>query len=219
MWLGYTAYSRDYGSLGGTYYRRPWWSHSTSKLYLDMDKRSLRKQFIKSRKSVMAEYSAHAAEKAAEIFCKSFALKKDMVIGVYQPIHNELDTFPLIKTLDRIGCKTALPCVEEEHSPLVFRLWSADHELEEGAFRIREPLKNAQIVVPDIIVAPLVAFDKSGSRLGYGAGCYDRTFAVLSAAKKVGYAFLSQYTDELPSDGHDQKLDYVVTEEKMFNFN
>ena len=90
-----------------------------------------------------------------------------------------------------------------------------------GQWGIREPMPEAPEVKPDILLVPLVCFDRSGQRVGYGAGYYDRTIAALRALKKVttiGIAFAMQEIPQVPATEHDQRLDFVLTEKEIIAF-
>ncbi len=109
---------------------------------------------------------------------------------------------------------TALPVMLGFGKPLSFRLWKKGEPLGEAKWGIKEPLP-APEVFPDLLFMPLVGFDRTGNRLGYGAGFYDRTLARLRAMKPiitVGVAYAIQELPAIPSESYDQKLDYVLTD-------
>jgi 5-formyltetrahydrofolate cyclo-ligase len=117
----------------------------------------------------------------------------------------------------RAGARIALPVTPPKGSdaPLTFRLWDAADQLAPGHFPVHEPPAHAPQVEPDLVLVPLLAFDRRGHRLGYGAGHYDRTLARLRALKPVtalGLSFSAQGVEVLPAGPHDQRLDGVVTE-------
>ena len=93
--------------------------------------------------------------------------------------------------------------------------------MKEGAYRIMEPDDNCDKLQHeniDIVIIPLVAFDNSGTRLGYGGGYYDRLLKNMQKTKKIGIAFSLQQLDSIERENHDVKLDMVITEKKTFNF-
>ena len=100
--------------------------------------------------------------------------------------------------------------------PLTFHPWSPDLELVPGVFGVLEPPPGSPPVLPELILTPLLAFDRKGGRLGYGAGFYDRTFSAIAAAGgrplRVGLGFAEQEVDEVPVDATDIPLELVVTE-------
>lgn len=139
-----------------------------------------------------------------------------LTVAGYHPMGNEADILPALSTLAAAGHATALPVVTGRAWPLVFRLWRPGHPLVPGAFRIMEPMGDAPLVQPDIVLVPLLAFDRAGYRLGYGGGFYDRTLEVLRAEAPtlaVGIGYAGQGVDKLPIDAYDQKLDWIVTEQ------
>ncbi len=146
--------------------------------------------------------------------------EKASLIMAYCPINNEVDTSLLLDecleakklALPRtdINKKTITPC--EVHSLA---------DLKMGAYNIFEPGENcskAAIDKIDIIVVPLVAFDKKGTRLGYGGGYYDKLLAKMPDCKKIGIAFSFQEMDSIQRENHDIELDMVITEKKIFSF-
>lgn len=139
------------------------------------------------------------------------------VAAGYWPFRTEIDPRPLMARMARLGVRLALPVTPArgEDAPLSFRLWSPDTKLSPGAFRVHEPVETSETVEPDLVLVPLLAFDRAGHRLGYGAGHYDRTLAALRAGRTIsaiGLAFAAQQVERLAADPHDEKLDGVVTE-------
>jgi len=136
-------------------------------------------------------------------------------VAIYHPRGTEIDPFPLAALLERHGARIALPAVVETDAPLVFRIMSGDGPLPPDALGIPSPGPDAEAVRPDLVVAPLLAFDRRGGRLGQGGGYYDRTIAALRAQGPVfvlGLAYGSQELHQVPMDAHDQRLDGVLTE-------
>lgn len=143
------------------------------------------------------------------------------VVAGYWPIDTEADVRPLLARLHERGAVCALPAVVEPRAPLQFRRWAPRDELEEGRFGTRHPLAACEAVTPSVVLAPLLAFDASGHRLGYGAGYYDRTLAALRARAPVtvvGVAYALQRLETVPHDGLDQPLDWIVTEDGLRRF-
>jgi 5-formyltetrahydrofolate cyclo-ligase len=100
--------------------------------------------------------------------------------------------------------------------PLVFHLWRPGEPLLPGGFKVMEPRPERPVVMPDVVLAPLLAFDRAGRRLGYGKGYYDRTLASLRRSKPdalvIGLAFALQEVAAVPADVTDERLDAVLTE-------
>lgn len=137
------------------------------------------------------------------------------IVGAYVPIRSEADCLILVRRLREAGHKIALPRIQAKNRPLHFHEWPAGKTPIEGSYRVPEPAPGWPEAVPSIVLVPLLAFDASGHRIGYGGGYYDRTLRALRAAGPVlavGIAFAGQKMDALPADSGDQKLDWVVTE-------
>ena len=124
---------------------------------------------------------------------------------------------------DRNGArrfKTALPMGAEKGKPLVFREWKNGDELEEAVFNTRVPKESCDILEPDVLLVPLLAFDERKCRLGYGGGFYDRTISALKAKKSVfslGVAYEAQKVEEVPTEETtDVALDAILTERTIY---
>jgi len=185
-------------------------------------KANLRRHFLERRDLV----SPKEAHEASLLICeRALALVEQIrvgaalegfVVSVYWPIRSELNTRPLIEALHRKGAAVALPVMSAVRCPLVFRDFNPDEdELVKGPFGLSEPCASKPELKPDIVFAPLAAFDRKGVRLGYGGGIYDATLEKLRANREVpaiGLAYALQEADRVPALAHDQRLDYVVTE-------
>jgi 5-formyltetrahydrofolate cyclo-ligase len=150
-----------------------------------------------------------------------FALQAGAVVSGYAPIRSELDPTPLMLHLAGLGAQLALPVVLARGHSLSFRAWSPDDRLVLGPLGIPEPSPAAAELVPDVMLVPLAAFDRIGHRIGYGGGYYDYTFSHLRKTKHVigvGLAFAVQEIPAVPALAHDAALDYVLTEQEMFDF-
>lgn len=188
---------------------------------LDLVDKNAARAEARSRRADAAKADPKAAGKAARIFQEAIAPSKTDVVAVYRAIQSELDPAPLVSSLWAGGIATCFPVVIAAHTPLEFRLASADTVFVSGGFGTSVPPEGSQIVVPTIIVAPLLAFDARGYRLGYGGGFYDRTLEKLRAEGAVsafGYAYAGQEADAVPIEPTDQRLDGVVTEHGMRRF-
>ena len=123
--------------------------------------------------------------------------------------------------LGAAGWRTALPVVVEGTAILTFRAWRPGDAARLGAFGIHEPLPEAEELTPDVVLTPLLAFDRRGGRLGFGAGYYDATLEALRSRGPVlaiGLAFETQEVDQVPTEPHDQRLDAVVTPAGIVRF-
>ena len=141
------------------------------------------------------------------------------VIAGYRAIGEELDPSLLLDRLFEEGQTIVLPVVVAAGQPLVFRRWQRGDRLETGAFDVPVPTPDQPTLEPDLLFVPMLTFDRSGYRLGYGAGFYDRTLARLRDRRPVvavGLAFAEQEVDAVPHDAFDEKLDWVVTPDGPF---
>lgn len=146
----------------------------------------------------------------------NIGVTKSQVVAGFWPHGSEIDCRVALSDISRRGHILSLPAIERENQPLVFRQFEMGDELVAGAYGIKEPSNKAPHVTPDIILLPLLAFDKAGDRLGYGGGYYDRTVAALRQSKEliiIGIAFSGQLVRQVPRHDHDIRLDYILTEQ------
>jgi 5-formyltetrahydrofolate cyclo-ligase len=183
-------------------------------------KANLRAAALKKRDALSDEVRAAAADAIAARGLP-FEIATGAIVSGYSPVRNEIDPTPLMRKLAGEGARLALPTVKARGQSLIFRAWSVGDRLLLGPLGILEPSPVAAEVVPDIMLVPLAAFDRSGHRIGYGAGYYDHTFAHLHKVKAVigvGLGFAVQEIRNVPAQPHDVALDYVLTEKKVFDF-
>ncbi len=169
----------------------------------------------KSRRRTAAADQNAASQDAAEVFFRSVLPAGPAVIAGYWPHQTELDCRPLLARACEIGRTCVLPVVDSASNHLIFRRWRPGDVLTTGRHDIREPASDAATFRPDVVIVPLLAFDRRGYRLGYGAGFYDKTLSYLrrqGSVLAVGYAFAAQEVENVPHDQHDQRLDWIVTE-------
>lgn len=133
-------------------------------------------------------------------------------IAGYVAMGSEADPALLLQGLHDQGYPLALPWIGADGLTMVFRRWTPDAPLELAAHRFSQPLASAPQCTPDILLLPLLAFDRAGTRLGQGAGHYDRALAQLSDALRIGIAWSVQEFAELPADPWDMPLDAILTE-------
>ena len=156
---------------------------------------------------------ACAKNLSIELAIKKSNLKKIETIGAYYPINFEVDCFQILKKIEKNGYKISLPVAEAEGIMDFFK-WSFNDPLNIGNMGVPEPCKTKKIY-PDLLIVPLVAFDKFKYRLGYGGGYYDRYIKKIKKIKKivtVGLAFSFQEVKNLPKNKYDKKLDFILTE-------
>jgi 5-formyltetrahydrofolate cyclo-ligase len=187
---------------------------------LTSSKADLRAAALTRRDHLSAEHRAAAAQEIAARGLP-FEIMQGAVVAGYSPIRSEIDPTPLMRNLAAHDVQLALPVIIAADQPLKFRAWSPGDRLQPGRLGILEPLPGAAEIIPDMLLVPLAAFDRSGHRIGYGAGHYDRTFAQLRASRTiiaVGLAFAAQEIPVIPASAHDARLDLVLTESETIDF-
>lgn len=161
--------------------------------------------------------AAHAAlgpapRAATEALLALLADDPAQVVSAYLPIRTEIDPRPAMAALHLTGRRLCVPVIDGNGLPLRFREWTPDAALVDGPFGAAVPAEGAWLT-PQLLIAPLVAFDDDLMRLGYGGGFYDRTMAGLPSARAVGFAFAAQRSvTALPRESTDRALSAVVTE-------
>jgi 5-formyltetrahydrofolate cyclo-ligase len=182
-------------------------------------KAELRRQALARRDALPAQSRQHAAEAiAARAFPLSVA--PGTIVSGFMPLKREINPLPLMRKLADGGARLALPLVAGRGKPLIMRGWNWGEPLVPGVWGIREPPPAAPEVAPDILLVPLLAFDRRGYRIGYGAGYYDLTIAQLRANKPiaaVGIAFAAQEVETVPRTAFDAQLDLVLTENETID--
>lgn len=134
------------------------------------------------------------------------------IVSGYISDGEEIDSIPILfAALDR-GLDIALPHVSTRDAPMRFLRWTPGDPLIPGAFGLLQPRSDAPEVSPDLILTPLVGFDRTMGRLGQGAGFYDRVFARLPGARRIGLAWSVQEVERVPTDKWDVPLHAVATE-------
>ena len=141
-------------------------------------------------------------------------LRPRAIVASYIPIGSEADPSPLERAALAHGCRLALPHVVDRATPLRFLAWDPDALLTPGPFGLRQPGAHGDEIVPDIVLTPLVAFDRRLNRIGQGAGHYDRAFAILPGARRIGVAWSVQELDDVPADPWDAPLHAIATEQE-----
>ena len=177
-----------------------------------MLKSKLRKKILEIRRKTNKKNIQINFDQIIKILKKKKITKK--IIGGYYPVNFEVDDLELLKKFKKKGFNISLPVIKKNFQ-MDFYKWSFSDPLKINKYGIPEP-ETENIVYPDILLIPLVAFDKNLNRLGYGGGYYDRLIEKLSKKKniiKIGLAFSVQEIDKVPINVYDQKLDYIVTNE------
>ena len=150
-----------------------------------------------------------------------FKFKPSDIIAGYWPKSDEVDPRPLLENLSQQKHEIVLPIVNKGNNVLLFRRWTPHSPLKIGLCKNLEPFENQPTFVPDVLFIPLLNFNKQGHRLGYGGGYYDQTLAALKKIKTIttiGLAYDIQHVNQFPIEPHDEALQWVVTEKKIYNF-
>ena len=176
-------------------------------------KSELRRAAREKRKALLHPDFAHAIARHAH----DLPIPKGAIIGGYHALPDEADPHLLLERLVETGFHVAFPRVAAKDQPLDFHRVPDDGVLAPGAFGIHEPLPTWPRVAPEVLLVPLLAFDTSGHRLGYGGGFYDRTLEKLDIPA-IGIAYAGQEVASLPAEVHDRRLDMILTEQGLRQF-
>jgi 5-formyltetrahydrofolate cyclo-ligase len=192
----------------------------TSAVSIQESKATLRREAMARRDALPADARKAAA---GAIAAREFPLVVALgtIVSGFMPLKSEINPLPLMQKLAQAGAQLALPVVAGRGKSLIMRAWRPGEELAAGVWGLREPKPDAAEVEPDIVLVPLLAFDRAGHRIGYGAGYYDLTIAALRARKPIttiGVAFAAQEIAAVPATPHDARLDLVLTEHEAINF-
>jgi 5-formyltetrahydrofolate cyclo-ligase len=191
----------------------------TSSVRVEDSKAALRLEAIALRDALPADARKAAAEAiAARKF--PLAITPSTIVSGFMPLKSEINPLPLLQKLAEAGARLALPAIAGRGKPLIMRAWEIGAPLDRGQWGIREPKADAPEVEPGILLVPLLAFDRAGYRLGYGAGYYDMTIHRLRGLKPVtavGIAFAAQEVPKIPTTPRDERLDLVLTEREVID--
>ena len=186
-------------------------------------KAALREYATARRKFASRSTRLASGGRAADHFLANIPVAPGSVISGYFPVNDEFDVMPLLRRLIIAGYRCVLPCVEKDPKHLVFRNWAPGDTLVEGPLKIPEPSRLATEYIPTIVLAPLLAYDSRGFRLGYGGGYYDMALSRLRSSGAfvlaVGVAFSDQMVESVPHSNRDERLNWIITERGAIAFN
>ncbi|AFX98691.1 5-formyltetrahydrofolate cyclo-ligase [Candidatus Endolissoclinum faulkneri L2] len=174
----------------------------------------MRKRIFRQLKR-LSDQAVGADHRLAINLFGALSLCSGMVVSGYWPMRKEINVLPCLSALLSYGCRTALPVILEDKHALIFRAWSPGDQLVKGLYGTFEPRPDAEVVYPTLLLVPLVAFDRSGNRLGYGGGYYDRTLVSLHerhAIRAIGVGYAGQEVNCVPVGAHDVMLNGFLTE-------
>jgi 5-formyltetrahydrofolate cyclo-ligase len=174
-----------------------------------------------ARRQAMPEAERAAASAVATSFIEPL-LRNNETVSLFWPMGAEIDPRSLIGRVRAKGGRIAMPVIGSVAGVgkrMFFRLFDDESDLEDGVFGTRHPNAHKETVSPDLVVAPLAAFDRAGNRIGYGAGYYDRAIADLQDRghphRLVGIAFACQEVTAVPVEAHDRPLQFIATEREL----
>jgi len=172
-------------------------------------KRIIKAREIKNKNNLKVKFSLLREELKKKIF-------KNKIVGSYYPVNFEADTFQLMKMFKQKGYKLSLPVISSKYD-MNFYTWNLNDPLYVNKYGIPEP-KSKIKVIPSILLIPMVAYDKRLNRLGYGGGYYDRFLKKYEKKNilKIGLAITCQEVKKLPTNNFDKKMDYILTEKKLY---
>ncbi|ADE40532.1 5-formyltetrahydrofolate cyclo-ligase [Candidatus Puniceispirillum marinum] len=178
------------------------------------EKQALRRAATKTRK-ILFEQQTHADMAIADYADRLLGQFGRGIYAAYLPIRSELSPLPLVARLADSSVQTAMPITPAPGNPLDFRLWAPGDKLDDGPYDTKQPSTTAPVCAPDVILAPMLAFDSACWRLGYGGGFYDRSIGGLRQTGHkvvtIGVAFSGQQVEQIPTGPYDMALDAVLT--------
>ena len=183
---------------------------------MQVDKSSLRLKFIKKRRKLYSTKSFFLFDKVFLLIKKNFPKKKPSIAGYY-PSNFEVNILDLLFQTSKKNFKIGLPVIKKDYK-IDFKYWIPNEPLYVNKYGILEPQKQNITFLPDIVLVPLVAFDRNLNRIGYGKGYYDRALKQLASNKKIltiGMAFSFQETTIIPTNQYDYNLDCILTDRNL----
>jgi 5-formyltetrahydrofolate cyclo-ligase len=182
-------------------------SDASAKIILRLEMRGLRRRLCAEAMDAADRVVAHLPA----------GLIGAAVVAGYQPAGTEIDPWPLMQAFARAGARLALPVAITLDGPLIFRAYTDGDPLRPDLAGVAAPMASAGPLKPDLVITPLLAFDRLGARMGQGGGHYDRTLAGLRKKGRVfalGLAYAGQQVARIPAEPHDQPLDAILTEKE-----
>jgi 5-formyltetrahydrofolate cyclo-ligase len=181
-----------------------------------VDKSFLRLKFIEKRKKLYSTKIFFSFDKIFFLIKKNFSKKKPSIAGYY-PSNFEVNILDLLSQVSKKNFKVGLPVIKKGYK-IDFKHWIPSEPWDVNKYGILEPQKQNITFKPDIILVPLVAFDRNLNRIGYGKGYYDRALKQLASNKKIltiGMAFSFQETSIIPTNQYDYNLDCILTDRNL----
>jgi 5,10-methenyltetrahydrofolate synthetase len=175
-----------------------------------------RERLIKERLAISSDIRRRQGEQIAANLEAAIGEVEGPIISAYWPFRGEPDLRGFMERIAARGARTALPVVIARGQPLIFRTWAPGDLLRRGVWNIPVPAGDAELVLPDVVIAPVVGFDRGCYRLGYGGGYFDRTLAVMPTRPRIfGVGYAKAAIPTIYPQPHDIPMDVVVTEHGM----
>ncbi|MAI06743.1 MAG: 5-formyltetrahydrofolate cyclo-ligase [Alphaproteobacteria bacterium TMED87] len=177
-------------------------------------KNNLRIEMLSKRKKYPFAFAKRDSLGLKQCILNNIEITPNTVVAGYVPIHGEIDITETLDFFSRVGAVLVLPVISKDKLEIYFRNWVFNGVLERGDFNTFQPSNKNKIINPDLILVPLLAFDKKGYRLGYGKGFYDKGIYSLKKEKDVlafGVAYDWQEVSYVPRNKFDERLDGVFT--------
>ena len=186
---------------------------------INVNKEIQRKTSIKKR-ATLKDKNSNASKTLQDHLNGLINFKNYKIIASFISFKSEISTQFLNEFLLNNGKILCLPIIKNNSETLNFIEYNLKTKLVSGKFGIMQPSDLSKEFLPEIILTPCLAFDENGFRLGYGGGYYDKTFSYLKKIRhkfiSIAVAFDDQKIDELVHDKYDQKIDYILTEKKLY---
>lgn len=186
----------------------------SSAAHIEAEKASLRLTARQRREQALRTDGSALARRIAAHGIDFLRPSPQAVVSGYMSLPDEISTGPIMGWLDAEGYRLAMPVMQGRDKPLLFRAWSPGDDMEPKTWGIAEPTEDKPVLVPDILLVPLLAFDAQGWRVGYGGGYFDRTLRALRATRRiaaVGLGLDELEVDAVPHLDYDERLDWVLT--------
>ncbi|MBB5760552.1 5-formyltetrahydrofolate cyclo-ligase [Methylorubrum rhodesianum] len=175
-------------------------------------RKSVRDTLIAQRIALSAEERTAKSSRIGQALRDAVEPYVGGLVGFYWPFRGEFDPRGVVGALRERGTRLALPVIVERGQPLVFREWTPGSLMVQGTWKIPMPA-SGEGVFPDLLIVPLVGFDRKGYRLGYGGGFYDRTIAAMpERPRTIGVGFELGLLETIYPQPHDIALEMIVTE-------
>lgn len=181
-----------------------------------MTKDALRRAMREKRRAITPQFRKTASKKITDTVFELSKLSECVMI--YMSSFNEPDTYELLKKLIDLDVRVCVPVSDVNTFTITPSLITSVTDIKKGAYGIYEPTDVAAVNISDIDIAviPGISFSKSGDRLGFGKGYYDRFLSEFCGTKE-GVCYDFQVLDEIPASEHDVKMDIIITETRIYN--